>query len=347
MKKKGYVLIYVLMVLLVVSVVILYSLERLQFAASIEREKGERVIHYVKAREEFSKVYTPDLETLFHAIFNEYYKEPYDAKKLNRTFNLFNEDGNPINIATTRDAWKNEIRWKISSLGHVYSFLQSYSTPFDASVQEGGKTLDEKFDYILLKQSNIPYEFIELHGDYILKTQNSDWIIYTEALTEDTELEILPEELHDTEEDSNTKDIETNENPETEDSIAETPEVPENTETEIEAYELIEVERFSIRSSVIISLQGDLSIEGKTAQRLNGIILLNGTLQMKDTNFNGIFLHQGPVSEQFNSKITGFYEADYEENKEKLNFISDPSKVYVIGNYIPDFFSYSLQEIKE
>lgn len=361
MRKQGYLLLYVLFLLTFLSIVALYSFERLQLSAQIEGNRRSDIIASAKERSALQSFFQEEAQGMFSEFLVEYFKKPSKMPSAGPfTYSLTSENGELIDAVATVDVENQEIQWSIPTQAQQFHVVQRYQSIFDATSQNGGETLESKIDFFkTVSDYGVDANFY-LEGDIDIRLKGQYWIIEKvikepiekpiEEPLKEPELTETPvsEEAHEEPEDSEiTEEItETEESPitETTEFPEEETESPEETEEYIEKRE--ELGRFHYQSTVFIHSEGNLSIEHSSRMGMNCILIHNGSFSAKNVRLAGIVLHEGAVESAEKCDIVGFYETDTIANLSKVQFIWQPKTTYQMGAEIPGFFTYSIQQMR-
>lgn len=374
MKRDGFVLILVVVLLGFVGIIALYSMERMRLAVLIEENRVSNIREQAELESSLDYVLQAgNAEEIIELIKQHVGSDSAFKDKEYDTVLRF-PDGTQRPAQVNINTPDQTIHWKfrMEASGPEYTARQNFSTLFDRSAQAGGMPLGGKIDWLTEALTMFDSTVLTTDKDLIIRlsTDTNYWEVYeletqttesvteepatepevTEEATESTE-EVTTEEPGETEEEnSGTTSTET-ENPVT-DPVTELPitelpatEVPSEAVTE----KLILSIRVSAKTPIRIITTGNITISGSGRSgetELYGVLIADGDLRLRKMVFNGIVLQRGRMESELKASIKGYYESDHVENIQSITYHPGQVSYMRAGMHLPDFFSIHTKGIR-
>lgn len=374
MKHKGYLLLYVVILIGFLGVVFLYTMERLQLATLVEGNKLDRLRQEIKMNNEWAEILGRRNEHALE-IFRTHAKEfALTDRTHHRTIHTRSQSAYACKILVHKSISRLEWEIRDGSGQPVYATQQVY-TILDESAQAGGLALNEKIARITAAMQSEFGDSIRREGVFALhlSADGNRWIVServevleapteSEPSTDDEAVEPLLPPRDDTEDppvsedeaDLRSEDEPESENTEATEKIEEADESEEHDETS-ESDDVPndpiwrEISDFSVGDPFELVLDGTLTIEADTVKPpiLETMICLNGNLHIKGVQLRGIVLHEGEAEISENGGfIYGYYESDRAHNSEKVKYRNNRLHWIRAGMRLPDFIQFYTGSIR-
>ena len=346
MKREGYLLIYVILVLGFIAVLALYATERMQLAIQIE---GHRIhtIREEKANEtRLALLFKTDIESTSRTILSEHLTNSVPMNKTTYPVDLPIE-GETLHANVTVDLANEEMLWQLADNAETTgSVLQRIETQWNDENDENA-TITSRIDRIRTcldsDEARAYYEMIDHEGDVFveLSEDRKEWIISLfppKAESPETDVTTEAEE----------REAATEEETEGTEPVGETEANTPVTEPPEETEPLTEPEIVTLKRDLPLAMyiEGDVNIRSSSQEILmDGILLVGGNLTLHNIRFSGFNLVEGDVSYTGISKTVGYLESANQDGIPVTNRSYSPVQIYRKGIPLQGFIQFVLETI--
>lgn len=371
MKKRGFLLIYVIILLAFIGMIAFYSMERMRLAILVEENRIATIRDKAELEGNISYLLEKGNAEAIMGQFKAHITGPHAAESKEYPLSLIGTDGAQTLAHVAIDGNKQSLSWRFTPVADAGSYHaeQIVETPLDQTSGEGGLSLDAKMAFLKerIVEAGLPFILSDTDLRIQLAKDKKHWEVYqlqSKEEPEDAESEEVP--VTEPQETDNPVPESPPDDTDTETSYPEEPEpevLPDETDTEESlppdpegsepvaeppsTEDLAEPEwewiaTFPDTESVFLIVMGHVRIEAmQIAQKAPflGTILLEGDLDLLRTEIKGIVLQKGTIHISKTSKINGYYESDRVVNLGALDYTRANPRKMLAGMDIPGFLS--------